>query len=335
MEYRRLGASALRISCVGLGTMTMGGMVGEKASLRQLDRALDGGINFIDTAEQYASPPTARSYGRSETIIGKWLRTKPRDSVILASKISGPAEFGYPQPHIRGGHTAFDRHHLTRAVEGSLKRLGTDYLDLYQLHWPDRRTPIVDQLEAIERLIDAGKVRYFGANVETAWGLTKFATLADERGLPRVASIQTGYNLLQRDVDVATAEVCAIEKIGFLAFSALAMGVLTGKYSGGRFPRGSRLAENALYRERWGYGAANVLAAADKYVAIARDAGIGPVDLALGWLLGRPFVTAALSAATKPAHLETLLKAAEVRLGDDVRSRIDAVHAESRLDLNP
>ncbi len=184
-------------------------------------------------------------------------------------------------------------------------------------------------------MIEAGKIRYFGANVETAWGLTKFATLADERGLPRIASIQTAYNLLERDVDIATAEVCEIEDVGFLAFSALAMGVLTGKYSGGRFPKGSRLAENALYRERWGYGAANVLAAADKNVAIAHDVGMTPVDLAIGWLLSRRFVTAALSAATKPAHLDALLKAAEIRLDDDVLARIDAVHAESRLDLHP
>ena len=334
MEYRRLGSSGLRISRIGLGTMTFGGMVGEKASLRQLDQALDGGINFIDTAEMYASPPTADSYGKSEKIIGKWLKTRPRDAVIIASKISGPAEL-FPQPHIRGGLTVFDRHHFSRAVEGSLKRLGTDYIDLYQLHWPDRKTPVADQLEAIERLIDAGKIRYFGANVETAWGLTKFATLAEERGLPRIASIQTGYNLLERDVDIATAETCELENIGFLAFSALAMGVLTGKYTSGKFPRGSRLADNALYREHWGYGASNVLAAADKYVAIARAADISPIDLAIAWLLSRPFVTAALSAATKARHLDALLKAAEVTLAADVSARIDAVHAESRLDLHP
>ena len=335
MEYRRLGASALRISCVGLGTMTMGGMVGEKASLRQLDRALDGGINFVDTAEQYASPPTDRSYGRSEAIIGKWLRTKPRDSVVLASKISGPAEFGYPQPHIRGGYTAFDRHHLIRAVDGSLKRLRTDYLDLYQLHWPDRRTPIVDQLEAIERLINAGKVRYFGANVETAWGLTKFATLADERGLPRVASIQTGYNLLQRDVDVATAEVCTIENIGFLAFSALAMGVLTGKYSGGRFPRARGWPRTRSTASVGGTApptcwrrptnTSRSRATPESAPSISRSAGC--------WA-GRSSPRRFPPPPNRP-HLETLLKAAEVRLGDDVRSRIDAVHAESRLELNP
>ncbi len=335
MEYRRLGNSGLRISRIGLGTMTFGGMVNERDSHRQLDRAVDGGINFIDTAEQYASPPTADSYGKSEEIIGQWLATKPRDAVILASKISGPAEFGYPLPHIRGGLTAFDRHHLTRAVEGSLRRLKTDYIDLYQLHWPDRKTPVAEQLEAIERLIDAGKIRYFGANVETAWGLTKFATLADERGLPRIASIQTGYNLLERDVDVATAEVCELENIGFLAFSALAMGVLTGKYAGGKFPKGSRLAENALYRERWGYGAADVLATADRYVAIAGNAGISPIDLAIAWLLSRPFLTAALSAATKLEHLDALLKAAEVTLADDVLAEIDGVHAAARLDLHP
>jgi aryl-alcohol dehydrogenase-like predicted oxidoreductase len=319
MNYKRLGRSGLRVSDVGLGTMTMGGQVDEATSLRMLDRAFGAGVNLIDTAEQYASPPTAQSYGKSEEIVGKWLKGKPRDAVIVATKLSGPNDnmYGYQMNHIRYGATAFDRHHLTRAVEGSLERLGTDYVDLYQTHWPDRATPLELQLEAMARLAEAGKVRYFGVSNETPWGLTKLCTAADAGREPRVVAIQNLYNLLQREVEAGLAEVCREEGVGLIAYSVLAMGVLTGKYSGGALPKGARLEAFPRYRA-WGYGAPAMLARADKAVAIARQAGLDPAPTAIAWVRSRPFVASALSSATRLEHVDTFLKGAELALSTDV-----------------
>lgn len=333
MDYRRLGRSGLRVSTVGLGTMTLGGMVGEADSLRQLDRAFDGGVNLVDTAEQYPSPPSARRYGASERVVGKWLKTKPRDAVILATKLCGPTvEGGWGMAHIRHGLTAFDRFHLESAVDASLKRLGTDHIDLYQTHWPDREIPLLDQLEAIERLTASGKVRYFAASNETAWGLTKLATLAETHDLPRVVGVQNAYSLVQRDdFEAGLAEVCAREDIGLMAYSVLAMGALTAKYSGGSFPRGTRLAKFATYRDDWGYGSLRVLDLADRYAAIAAEAGLSAVEMAIAWVVSRPFTTTALSSCTRLKQLDALLKAADVSLDGDTLAAIDAVHAETRL----
>ncbi len=333
MNYRRLGRSGLRVSTIGLGTITLGGMVGEADSIEQLDRAFDGGINLIDTAEQYASPPTAKSYGSSERIIGKWLKTKPRDSVILATKLSGPnVENGWGMPHIRHGLTAFDRFHLETAVDASLKRLKTDYIDLYQTHWPDRETPLLAQLEAMERLIESGKVRYFGASNETAWGLTKLITLADTHGLPRAVGVQNAYNLVQRDdFEAGLAEVCERENVGLMAYSVLAMGALTGKYSGGKFPKGTRLAKFDYYREDWGYGSRRVLDLADRYGAIGKEVGLSAVELAIAWVVSRPFTATALSSCTRRKQLDDLLKAAEVSLDAETLAAIDAIHTEITL----
>ena len=336
MKYRRLGNSGLRISAIGLGTMTLGGMVSEADSLKQLDRAFDGGINLIDTAEQYASPPTAKSYGKSEKIIGKWLKTKPRDSVILATKLSGPnVEGGWGMSHIRHGLTAYDRFHLETAVDASLKRLKTDYIDLYQTHWPDRDTPLLDQLEAMERLLETGKVRYFGASNETAWGLTKLVTMAETHGLPRIVGVQNAYSLVQRDdFDAGLAEVCERENVGLMAYSVLAMGALTGKYSGGKFPKGSRLATFSYYRDDWGYGSLQVLDLADRYAKIGQDVGLSPVELAIAWVLSRPFTATALSSCTSLKQLDALIKVADIALAPETLTAIDAVHAETRLQFH-
>ena len=333
MEYRRLGRSGLRVSAIGLGTMTLGGMVSEADSLKQLDRAFGGGINLIDTAEQYASPPTPKSYGKSEKIIGKWLKTKPRDAVILSTKLSGPSVVGgFGAPHIRHGQTAFDRFHLETAVDASLKRLNTDYIDLYQTHWPDRETPLLDQLDAMERLVDSGKIRYFGASNETAWGLTKLVTLAEVHELPRAVSVQNAYSLVQRDdFDAGLAEVCAREDVGLMAYSVLAMGALTGKYSGGKFPKGSRLAKFGYYRDDWGYGSDRVLDLADRYAKIGRDVGLNPVELAIAWVISRPFTATALSSCTNLKQLAGLLRVADVTLNAETLAAIDAVHAETKL----
>ena len=336
MKYRRLGNSGLRISAIGLGTMTLGGMVSEADSLKQLDRAFDGGINLIDTAEQYASPPTAKSYGKSEKIIGKWLKTKPRDSVILATKLCGPnVEGGWGMTHIRHGLTAFDRFHLETAVDASLKRLKTDYIDLYQTHWPDRDTPLLDQLKAMERLLETGKVRYFGASNETAWGLTKLITMAETHGLPRIVGVQNAYSLVQRDdFDAGLAEVCERERVGLMAYSVLAMGALTGKYSGGKFPKGSRLATFSYYRDDWGYGSHQVLDLADRYAKIGQDVGLSPVELAIAWVLSRTFTATALSSCTSLKQLDALIKVADITLALETLTAIDAIHTETRLQFH-
>ena len=328
MEYRRLGRSGLTVSDICLGTMTFGGQVDEATSHRLMDRAFDAGINFYDTAEMYAVPPTAESFGRSEAVLASWLATKPRDSVIVASKISGPSQgpSGF-LPWVRGSGNALDWHHFARAVEGSLERLGTDYIDLYQTHWPDRAVPMAAQLEAFERLIAAGKVRYAGVSNETPWGLTRLVALAEDSGLPRVVSLQNIYHLLKRGFEDAMAEVCEREEVGMMAFSSIAAGVLSGKYSGGAMPEGSRLASfPERFRER--YAQPLVLAAADRYVAIAREAGLDPATMAVAWTRNRPGVTSALPGATRIEHVERIIAAGDVTLPDDVLSAIDAVHAE-------
>lgn len=329
MEYRRLGPSGLLVSDICLGTMTFGGKVNPKDSFPLMDRAFDGGVNFFDSAEMYAVPPTAESYGASEEVLGDWLKTKPRHEVIVATKISGPngGAFGDIVPHIRGGGCALDWHHFAAAVEGSLRRLKIDCIDLYQTHWPDRAVPMTAQLEAFERLIAAGKIRYAGVSNENAWGLTRLAALAESEALPPIVSLQNVYHLLKRDYETDVAEVCERENIGMLAFSPIATGVLTGKYSGGALPEGSRLATYPQrFRDR--YGHPRVLDAADRYVAIARDAGIDPAAMAVAWVRGRPGVASALPGVTRPEHVDAILAGGELTLSEDVLAAIDAVHTE-------
>ncbi|MFP6731462.1 MAG: aldo/keto reductase [Alphaproteobacteria bacterium] len=329
MEFRRLGRSGLLVSDICFGTMTFGSTVEEAESMRLLDMAYDGGVNFYDTAEMYAVPPRAETYGASEVILGKWLANKPRELVIVATKIAGPngGTFGSIVSHIRGGHGSLDWHHFESAVEGSLKRLGVDYIDLYQTHWPDRTVPMEAQLEAFDRLIEAGKVRYAGASNENAWGLTRFAALSETSGLPAIVSLQNVYHLLKRDFDGDVAEVCQREEIGMMAFSPIATGILTGKYSGGALPEGSRLATYPQrFRDRYGHPRA--LAAADRYVAIAKEAGIDPAAMAVAWVRGRPGVTSALPGATRPEHVDAILAGGEITLSDDVLAAIEAVHTE-------
>ncbi len=254
--------------------------------------------------------------------------------VIVATKITGPlagpgAEFlGW----IRGGLAALDWHHFAEAIDGSLKRLGTDYVDLYQTHWPDRDVPMEAQLEAFERLIAAGKMRYAGVSNETPWGLTRLIALAEATGLPRIVSLQNVYHLLKRVYDDGMAEVCEREEVGMMAYSPIAMGVLSGKYSGGVIPpEGSRFAAFQA-RTPARYGRPHVLAAADRYVAIARDAGLDPSAMAVAWTRGRPGVGAALPGCSTPEQLATSIASAALTLSGDVLAAIEAVHAE---DKNP
>ena len=330
MRYRRLGRSGLRVSSVSLGTMTFGGTLDDRASFPLLDCAVDGGINFLDLSEMAdgLAKNVRVTYGTSEALLGRWLkRRRGRDALIITTKVCGPNEaVGNLVPHIRSSNTALDRFHIERALDGSLKRLGTDYVDLYQLHWPDRAIPMVEQLECLARLIEAGKVRYAGVSNETPWGLTRFVALAETTGLPCMVSLQNVYNLLDRGFEASMQEVCVREDVGLMAFSPLAMGVLTGKYSGGVLPRGSRLSRFSRYRPRW--GTERHLTAADRYAGLARAAGLDPARMALAWVRERPGVATVLSSCRTLAQLDSLVASAELDLPAELNAALDAVRAD-------
>jgi len=325
MEYRRLGRSGLRVSAVSLGSMNMGSWLDRAASHRVLDAAFDAGINLIDTAEMYPSPLEAATQGRSEEVVGAWLEGKPRDAVILATKISGAnrAELGDIVPHIRGGFAILDWHHFARACEASLKRLKVDYIDLYQTHWPDRGTPIAAQLEAFERLIEAGKVRYAGVSNETPWGLMRLLATAETSGLPRIVAVQNSYSLVRRDYEAGLAEVCVQEGVGMLPFSPLGEGVLTGKYTGGKIPHDSRFAVYQRGRER--FGDAKTLARADAYVDVARAHGLEPTQMAIAWVKRQPGVASVISSASNVGQVASLAAAADLTLSNETLAAIATV----------
>lgn len=337
MDYRMLGSSELKVSAVCLGTMTFGQQNSADEACAQLDRALDAGVNFIDTAEMYAVPPRAETYGASETMVGDWLKTRARDQIVLATKVAGPAR---SMNWIRGGPLALDGQNIKAALEGSLKRLRTDYVDLYQLHWPERNqpmfgqwlydpsrerdcTPIRSQLEALAELVAQGKIRYVGLSNEHPWGVMAFSRLADEYGLPRVVSIQNAYNLLNRVFEYGLVEVCHRERIGLLAYSPLAFGHLSAKYlidpgASGRLT----LFENFGQR----YTKVNVQPAVQTYADIARQHGMSLAHLALAYVYQRRFVTSTIIGATTMAQLEENLSAWEVNLSAEILAQIEDVH---------
>jgi aryl-alcohol dehydrogenase-like predicted oxidoreductase len=337
MKTRQLGDSTLHVSEICLGTMTFGVQNNEAESHSQLDRAVAAGVNFIDTAEMYAVPPTAESYGKTEQIVGNWLLRQARDKVILATKASGP---GRPLNWIRGGPSGFDRANLRAAVEGSLKRLRTDYIDLYQLHWPARNqpmfgqwqydpaqerasTPIRETLEALAELVREGKIRYAGLSNEHPWGVMEFVRLSREHNLPRVASIQNAYHLMNRVFESGLAEVCHREKVSLLPYSPLAFGTLSGKYLADPQTRG-RVTLFAGFGQR--YAKPNVQPAVAAYAELARQNGLTPAQLALAFVYSRWFVASTIIGATTMAQLEENLGAVELKLSPDVLDAIDEVH---------
>ena len=342
MEFRRLGVTDLDVSVVCLGTMTWGVQNTEADAHAQLDRAVERwGINFIDTAEGYPVPPSAAVQGRTEAYIGSWLAARParRDRLVIASKVIG---MNNAQPHIRDGKGRLDRAAIMAAVEGSLARMRTDRIDLYQTHSPDRATyvfgrlgyvhqpekdgvPIDETLRALEELVKAGKLRHVGVSNETAWGLARHLRLA-ETGLPRVQAIQNPYSLLNRSFEVGLAEIAIRERCGLLAYSPLAMGVLAGKYLDGARPAGARL---TLFERFKRYSKPRAESAAKAYVKIARDAGLDPAQMALAFVCARPFVTACIIGATTLAQLDADCGAAGLALPADVLAAIEAVHAEN------
>lgn len=334
---RRLGSSDLMVPDLCLGTMTFGEQTDEADAHAQLDCALAHGIHFIDTAEMYAVPPRAETCGASETIIGRWLKRQPRERILLATKAAGPARNLH---WIRNGPPALDRDNLRAAVEGSLRRLQTDYIDLYQLHWPERNqpmfgqwqyepdkerpgTPIAEQLTALAELVQEGKIRHIAVSNEHPWGIMTFLCEAERLGLPRIVSTQNAYSLINRSFEGGLAEVCHRENVGLLAYSALAFGHLTGKYLADPAAEG-RLTRWPQFGQR--YSKANVRPATQAYVDLARAHGLTPTQLALGFVHARSFVSSTILGASTLAQLEENLAAARTPLSPEILAAIDGIH---------
>ena len=345
MNYRPLGNSDLKVSVIGLGSMTWGHQNSEADAHRQLDYALSRGVNLVDAAEMYPTPSRADTWGDTERFIGTWLaRSKRRQDIVLTSKIVGPPRQSGHMQHIRGGATRFDPATLRSALDGSLDRLQTDYLDLYQLHWPSRSTnffgtrdyPWVDDeqsddigetLTALAELVKSGRVRHIGLSNETPWGVAEFLKQSERLGLPRILSVQNPYSLLNRQYETGLAEFSHRERIGLLAYSPLAFGVLTGKYLDGAQPAGARLSAGSAYGRFARYASAEAQQATRAYVELARELGLAPAQLALAFVIAKPFVASALNGATSLAQLAQNLDAAELQLTPEALAAIDAIHA--------
>jgi aryl-alcohol dehydrogenase-like predicted oxidoreductase len=333
MNHRYIGRTGLRVSPICMGTMTFGTQTpDEKVAFEIMDKAYDKGVNFFDTAELYPVPPSGKLAGLTEEIVGRWLKTKPRESVILASKVAGAAN-GWFVPPIRHGLTAIDSFHIERAVEGSLKRLGTDYIDLYQMHWPDTLVPIEESLKAFDRLVQSGKVRYIGTSNDTAYGTTKAIMTSEHKGYARFESIQNNFSLLNRRFLDELATVCKKEQVSLLPYSPLAGGVLSGKYNQpnnkeGRFAAyiNSSDKRQRLMAER--FANARSLSSTQKYLKIAADAGLHPVTMATAWSKQFDFVASTIIGATTPAQLDATLAAMDLVLSDEVLKACDEVHNE-------
>ncbi|MCB1865631.1 MAG: NADP(H)-dependent aldo-keto reductase [Chromatiales bacterium] len=339
MEYTTLGRTGIRVSRICLGTMTFGEQNTETAAHAQLDLALERGVNFIDAAEMYPVPPKPQTQGRTEQYIGSWLAQRGRrDDVVLATKVSGPAAW---MEYLRPGTVRLDRRNLEAALAASLRRLGTDYVDLYQVHWPDRRTnyfgelgyrhqpdhhatvPIEETLVVLDAFVRAGKVRAVGISNETPWGAMRYLDIAGRTGQARVASIQNPYSLLNRSFEVGLAEIAMRESLGLLAYSPLAFGVLSGKYLNGGRPAGARL---TLFTRFDRYNNAQCERATHAYVDLARTHGLDPAQMALAFVNQQPFVTANIIGATTIGQLEYNIASIDLKLGDAVRAGIEAIH---------
>lgn len=332
MQRRRLGKSAIVVSDICMGTMTFGSQADEATALRILDQCFEAGIDFYDTAEGYPVPPDAKWVGRTEEIVGKWLKTKPRDAIILATKVSGPSHVWFRSPK-RNGMTALDRRNIMVAVEESLQKLGTDYIDLYQTHWPDHQLPYDETMEVLDELVRAGKVRITGCSNETSWGLMKSIQTAERLGTARYQTIQNNFSLNNRRFEDELAQVCRMEGVSLIPYSPIGGGVLAGKYNGGARPEGARFSR---YLEIGGRQAAMAhrfvndksLASTERFAAIAAEAGMSPVTMAVAWSKQHDFVASTIVGVTTEAQLPEILAAADMVLPDDVMKAIDKVSRE-------
>jgi aryl-alcohol dehydrogenase-like predicted oxidoreductase len=338
MNQRPLGNTGLRVSELCLGTMTFGEQNTEADAFAQLDRAVAAGINFIDTAEMYPVPPRVETQGATERFIGNWLAQRGgRDRLIIASKAAGPGDW---IDYLRMPGRRLDRANIEAALDASLERLQTDYIDLYQLHWPDRETnyfgklgyshppqdesvPLLETLQVLGDLVQAGKIRHVGLSNETPWGTMRMLALAETHGLPRMVSIQNPYSLLNRSFEVGLAEVAIREQCGLLAYSPLGFGMLSGKYLNGEGPAGARL---TLFSRFDRYSNEQAQWATAEYCAIARRHGLDPAQMALAFVTSRPFVTSNIIGATTLEQLESNLASVELSLSQEVLDEIEAVH---------
>ena len=339
MKYRRLGRTGVEVSVLCLGSMNWGSNSTEAEGHSQMDLAFEHGVNFIDTAEMYAVPPSAGHYGRSEEVIGTWMRARGnRDQVILATKVAGPGDrFEF----IRDGNPRFTKWHIDQAIDASLERLGTDYVDLYQLHWPERETnyfgqlgfryaesddstPLEETLEALDGIVKAGKVRFIGISNETPWGTMRFLHLAETLGMPRIVSNQNPYSLLNRMFEAGCAEIAMHAQVGLLAYAPMAAGALSGKYLDGARPAGARM---TMYPSNSRYlGPPNAEPSTRAYVELARKHGLDPGVMALVWVNRQPFTTSTIIGAMNREQLLADLTSVDVDLPDDLLQEIEETH---------
>ena len=335
MNYKKLGNTELNVSTICLGTMTWGEQNTQNEAFEQMDYSLDNGVNFWDTAELYAVPPKAETYGYTETIIGNWFeKTKKRKDVILASKVGGPS-----RKYMRNGENSFTGKNLEDALHGSLKRLKTDYIDLYQLHWPERNVnnfgrlgyehkendwnKFEDVLENLKKFIEEGKIRYVGLSNETPWGVMNYLQLSKDKDLPRMMSIQNPYSLLNRSYEVGLAEVSIRENIGCLSYSPLASGYLTGKYRNKQFPKGSRMERDFDFWTR--YRKPNTSEAVEEYYKISQKFDLDMSQMSIKFCEVQDFMTSVIIGATTMEQLKTNVESVKVNLDSEVIKEINNV----------
>ena len=337
MNYKKLGSTDVDVSTICLGTMTWGEQNSKADGFEQMDYAIDNGVNFWDTAEIYAIPMREETYGETENIIGEWFKkTKKRDKVILATKGSGPTSKEY----IRGGGCSYDKKSMSEALEKSLKRMQTDYIDLYQLHWPERNTNFFGKqgyehdsneknwiafeeiLENLKKFVDAGKIRYVGLSNETAWGLAKCLELSKLKNLPKMMAVQNPYNLLNRTYEVGLAEISVREQSGLLAYSPLAFGYLTGKYRNNNMPKGSRI---DLFKDFTRYNNENSIKAIEEYYKISQKFNLDFAQMSIKFCEIQPFVTSVIIGATTMQQLKTNVESVNVKLNNEIINEINEV----------
>ena len=338
MEYNKLGQTDIEVSRICLGTMPWGEQNTEADAHDQLDYSLDNEVNFIDTAEIYAVPTKAETQGLTESYIGNWLsKRKDRDKIILASKVAAKAEW---LPYIRGGQIKLDKKNIVQALEDSLRRLKTDYIDLYQMHWPDRDTnffgklayyhapekdgiPIAETLAVLDELVKQGKIRAIGISNETPWGCAEYLRISREKELPRIVSIQNPYNLLNRTFEIGISEFSHREQVGLLAYSPLAFGALSGKYLNNQKPEGARLTLFERFNRYLNPQATN---ATEAYVNLAKKNDLDPSQMALSYVSSRPFLTSNIIGATSMEQLKMDIESINIELSDDVIKDIESIH---------
>ena len=337
MNYKKLGSTDVDVSTICLGTMTWGEQNSKADGFEQMDYAIDNGVNFWDTAEIYAIPMREETYGETENIIGEWFKkTKKRNKVILATKVSGPTSKEY----IRGGGCSYDKKSMSEALEKSLKRMQTDYIDLYQLHWPERNTNFFGKqgyehdsneknwiafeeiLENLKKFVDAGKIRYVGLSNETAWGLAKCLELSKLKNLPKMMAVQNPYNLLNRTYEVGLAEISVREQSGLLAYSPLAFGYLTGKYRNNNMPKGSRI---DLFKDFTRYNNENSIKAIEEYYKISQKFNLDFAQMSIKFCEIQPFVTSVIIGATTMQQLKTNVESVNVKLNNEIINEINEI----------